>query len=213
MLKDFQQLTIKVVNLVNSPRKTQRIIRDATVPRMILKDFIEALKAMEAKGFFLGSLSEVSLRAKGGKLVITPMNMPVYRINEETLLTAAILPDIVNQQTEFPRHIDWHRTIYSKCVANAVVVCQPVFACLLAGKGQMPSMDFLAEAAETVDSVQCLKSTDIQFEKKAKLGDEGLFLIQSIGVLAWGKNLDEVLSRIELIERICEIQIKSEGCA
>ncbi len=138
MLKDFQQLTIKIVNLVNSPRKTQRIIRDATVPRMILKDFVDVLIAMDAKGFLLGSCSEVSLRAKGGKLVISPQNLPTNRITEELLQTAAIQPDIVNQQTNFPRHIDWHRMIYLKSEANAIVLCQPIFLCILANNGRYP---------------------------------------------------------------------------
>ncbi len=209
MFKDFQQLTIKIVDLVNSPRKTQRIIRDATVPRMILKDFIESVKAMDAKGFLLGSFSEVSLRAKGGKLVITPENLPMNRMTEELLLTAAIHPDIVNQQISFPKHIDWHRMIYLKSEANAVVLCQPAFTYIFASKMQLPAKDVITEAAEMIDSIKCMKSTDLCFDKDDNLGEEGTLLIHSVGILAWGKNLDDVFSRIEVLERICKIQISA----
>jgi ribulose-5-phosphate 4-epimerase/fuculose-1-phosphate aldolase len=209
MFKDFQQLTIKIVDLVNSPRKTQRIIRDATIPRMILKEFVESLKAMDAKGFLLGSFSEVSLRAKGGKLVITPENLPMNRMTEESLQTAAIHPDIVNQKMSFPRHIDWHRMIYLTSEANAVVLCQPTFTCIFANKMQIPASDIINEAAAIIDSIKSVKSTDVCFGKDENLGEEGTLLIQSVGILAWGKNLDDVFSRIEVLERICKIQISA----
>ena len=209
MFKDFQQLTIKIVDLVNSPRKTQRIIRDATVPRMILKDFVESVNVMDAKGFLLGSFSEVSLRAKGGKLVITPENLPMNRMTEESLQTAAIHPDIVNQQISFPRHIDWHRMIYLKGEANAVVLCQPAFTCIFANKMQIPARHVFTEAAKMIDSIKCVKSTELRLDKDDNLDEEGTLLIQSVGILAWGKNLDDVFSRIEVLERICKIQISA----
>ena len=209
MLKDFQQLTIKIVNFINSPQKTQRIIRDTTVPRMVLNDFVEAIRSFDNKGFFLGSCSEISLRIKGGKLLITAPDRPMSRVTEETLLAATINPDITGSNSNFPRHIDWHRSIYMKNEANAIMLCQPVFSCIVSGKMQIPDKTILVEGAEIIDSIKYAEISDMQFDNEINLGNEGIFLIRSIGELAWGKNLDEVFSRVELVERICEIQIKS----
>lgn len=209
MFKDFQQLTIKIVDLVNSPRKTQRIIRDATVPRMILKDFVESLKAMDAKGFLLGSCSEVSMRAKGGKLLITPQSLPMCRVAEEALLSSAIKPDIMNDRAGFPGHIDWHRAIYLKSKANAIVLCQPVFTCIVSRNQQRPEKNILTEGAKIIDSINSVEESDVRSLMGTDWGDEGILLIRSVGVLAWGRSLDEVFGRIELLERICEIQVKS----
>jgi ribulose-5-phosphate 4-epimerase/fuculose-1-phosphate aldolase len=207
MFKDFQQLTIKIVNLVNSPRKTQRIIRNTTVPRMILKNFVEIIRLMETRQIFLGSLSEISIRTSGGKMLVTPKDLPTSRISEESLLSTAINPDTAVSIPDLPEHIDWHRLIYSKSEANAIVLCQPVFSCILAERMQTPNKTVLAEAGKIIDLVRCVKMEEVQLDQKVE--NECILLIRSIGVLAWGKELDSVLSRIETVERICEIEIRS----
>lgn len=207
MFKDFQQLTIKIVELVNSPRKTQRIIRDATVPRVILKDFVDTIKLLAEAGLLVGSLSEVSLRTKGGKFLITPNDLSIRKITEESLLTAAINPDTINQITNLPRHLDWHREIYSKSKANAVVLCQPIFSCIAANRIQKPGKNIFTDADEIIDMMRLSKGEKVNFQEG--LNSDGILLIQSVGILAWGKNPGIVLSRLETLERICQIEIES----
>lgn len=74
---------------------------------------------------------------------------------------------------------------------------------------QIPASDIINEAAAIIDSIKSVKSTDVCFGKDENLGEEGTLLIQSVGILAWGKNLDDVFSRIEVLERICKIQISA----
>ncbi len=207
MFKGFQQLTIKIVNLVNSPRKTQRIIRSASVPRMILKDFVYSIKQMEEKGFFISSLSEVSLRISTGKLLITPKDTPVGGISEECLLTTSVNPERDDELPNLPRHVDWHRSIYLNCEANCVALCQPLFTCIAAGRMRKPEEDILMDAGDVLRMIKCVKLSDLDLKECTE--EEGILLIQSIGILVWGKDVDTVVSRIEVLERIYEIEIIS----
>ncbi len=204
----MQQLTIKIVDLVNSPRKTQRIMRNATIPHMILKDFVDAANLMSERGFLIGCLSEISLRASGGKLLITPRESGPGRLSEENLLTVAIGHEAADEHLSLPRHIDWHRAIYANSAANCAALCQPVFASLAAARMRKPAEDVLLDAAEILKMTQCVKSTDIDLDENME--DEGILLIQAVGVLAWDKDLDAVLARIDTLERVCEIMVRSE---
>jgi ribulose-5-phosphate 4-epimerase/fuculose-1-phosphate aldolase len=207
MLKNFQQLTIRIVDLVNSPRKTQRIIRNATVQRAILKDFCEALRSMNERGFLVGSLSEVSQRANGGRILITPSNIPISRITEESVLTIAINRGENENSLNLPKHIDWHRSIYKTSNANSVILCQPVYACIVGKKMQVPNKNVLADAADLLKEVEVIKGGNINNKIESK--EEGALLISSVGVLAWGKDINSVMLQIEAIEKICEIEIIS----
>lgn len=204
MFKQFQQLTLRVVDLVNSPRKTQRIMRDAAVSRVILRDFYEALKLMDNKGFFAGRLSEASLRGSGGKFLVTPAGKPFGLLSEKEMLAVAItgkeetLPGL-------PQHIDWHREIYRQTNANVVMLCQPVYACLLAQKGRLPASDIFLDNEDFTGSMKVLKHADLNLA--GNLQDESMFLIKGIGVLIWGTSLHELIGQLEILERMCRIDL------
>lgn len=208
MFKQFQQLTWKVVDLVNSPQKTQRITRNAIVSRVILKEFIETAMMMDRKGFFAGSFGEISLRTNGGKFLITPRDMSICRINEETIRIAAIEKESDAANENLPLHNQWHREIYRNSNANAVVLCQPPFATVLANKMQKPAQDLLVDAKKLLDSTDFVIPEDVAL--KNKLDEEYTLFIQSIGILVWGKSLDDLLNRIEILERLSAISLKGK---
>lgn len=207
MFREIQQFTLKIVDLVNSPSKTQRIIRDATVPRMILKEFSAVSRILDTKGFFAGSLSEISLRTSGGKMLVTPGGKPICRVTEESGLTSAIDGGGKGGEMNLPGHIEWHRGIYQHSMANAVVLCQPVFACIMSRQGREPEKDIFINANELLEITKCVKVQDIHFDEG--VGDQGVLLIDSVGVLTWGSDLDTLIARIEILERFCEISIAS----
>jgi ribulose-5-phosphate 4-epimerase/fuculose-1-phosphate aldolase len=208
MFKQFQQLTWKVVDLVNSPQKTQRITRNAIVSRVILKEFIETAMMMDRKGFFAGSFGEISLRTNGGKFLITPRDMSICRINEETIRIAAIEKESDAANENLPLHTQWHREIYRNSNANAVVLCQPPFATVLANKMQKPAQDLLVDAKKLLDSTDFVIPEDVAL--KNKLDEEYTLFIQSIGILVWGKSLDDLLNRSGILERLSAISLKGK---
>lgn len=207
MFKQFQQLTLRVVDLVNSPRKTQRIMRDVAVSRVVLRDFYEALKLMDNKGFLAGGLSEASLRGSGGKFLITPADIPIGILKEKEMLAIAIVGK-EERLPGLPKHAAWHREVYEKTKANAVMLCQPVHACLLAGRGKLPKKGFLTDADAVLEESQFMPAGEFKLEEN--MPDDFLLLIEGVGVLAWGQSLNTLLARVEVFEKLCEIQIRSD---
>ena len=143
-----------MVNLVNSPGKTQRIMRDATVSRMILKDFFDAAQIMDAKRYFAGSLGEISLRASGGKMLVSSRGFPLGRLNEAAMLTVGLQGNWKTTGLNLPEHAGWHRAVYANSGAKVAVLCQPVNACIMANKGRLPDKDVFIEAEQWLGDVQ-----------------------------------------------------------
>ncbi len=205
MLKHFQDLTWKVVNLVNSAAKNQRVTRNALTSRVILKEFIEVASRMDQKGFFAGTLGEISLRITGGKFLITPADKPLCLLTEEALCLAPIEKISSEVDKKFPKHLHWHQCIYKKTSAKAVVVCQPVYAMLLANCLQKPKSDLLQQANRLVDLVEIMPEKEVDGNSAWK--EEGIFFVPSVGMLLWGDSFSSLVDRIEIIERISLLSV------
>ena len=206
MLKGFQRLSLKIVGLVNSPGKTQRIIRDAAVSRMILKDFFEVIQIMDAKRYFAGAMGEVSLRASGGTMLISSRGIPMARLAEEGLLPINTQGGRNLTGKDLPSHAEWHHMIYAKSAAGYAVLCQPAYACIAAESGQLPAKQILVGVEERLGDMH-LGNPD-ELLPAGKLGNKGTWLVNGVGVFAWGENLNEILARLDLLERWCEIGFK-----
>ena len=206
MFKRFQQLSLKMVGLVNSPGKTQRIMRDATVSRMILKDFFDAAQFMDAKKYFAGSLGEISLRAGGGKMLVSSRGFPLGRLNEAAILTVGLQGNWKTTGLNLPEHVDWHRAVYAHSDAKAAVLCQPICSCVMANKGQLPAKNNLVDAGDQLGELHLDLPDELEFGET--LGGNGTLLVQGVGVFVWGEDLNELLTRLELLERWCAITIK-----
>lgn len=206
MLKQFQKITWSVVNFVNPPTKTQRITRDTTALRVILKEFVEAALIMDNKGFFAGTLGEVSLRTSGGKFIITPKEIPISRLNEESLLSESIKKEIDSKNEDLPFHVQWHRAIYNNSDANAVVLCQLPWITVLANRMQKPEPDILVDANRLLAYVDIAELEDIELEDT--LNEKHSLFIRSIGLLAWGQSMNDLIDRIEILERLSEISAR-----
>ena len=198
-----------MVNLVNSPGKTQRIMRDATVSRMILKDFFDAAQIMDAKRYFAGSLGEISLRASGGKMLVSSRGFPLGRLNEAAMLTVGLQGNWKTTGLNLPEHAGWHRAVYANSGAKVVVLCQPVNACIMANKGRLPDKDVFIEAEQWLGDVQLVHPHELRLD--AALPAKGTLLAAGVGVFAWGEETNELLARLELLECCCEIGLKSSG--
>ena len=198
-----------MVNLVNSPGKTQRIMRDATVSRMILKDFFDAAQIMDAKKYFAGSLGEISLRASGGKMLVSSRGFPLGRLNEAAMLTVGLQGNWKTTGLNLPEHAGWHRAVYANSGAKVAVLCQPVNACIMANKGRLPDKDVFIEAEQWLRDVQLVRPHELRLD--AALPAKGTLLVVGVGVFAWGEETNELLARLELLERCCEIGLKSSG--
>ena len=184
-------------------------MRDATISRMILKDFFDAAQIMDAKRYFAGSLGEISLRASGGKMLVSSRGFPLGRLNEAAILTVGLQGNWKTTGLNLPEYAGWHRAVYANSGAKVAVLCQPVNACIMANKGRLPDKDVFIEAEQWLGDVQLVRPHELRLD--AALPAKGTLLAAGVGVFAWGEETNELLARLELLERCCEIGLKSSG--
>ena len=206
MFKQFSKIAWKVIDVVNTPSRTQRITRTAVVSRVILKDYMDSVKIMEQKGIFAGSLGEVSLRVSGGKFLINPRKIPLSFINDEMLLFEGYDKETYMKTEEQPVHIDWHRMVYHSSMASAVVLCQPAHATLIANSQKELRNDILIDGKNISEMAKFALPEEMSEMKH--LPDESIFFVKTIGILCWGKTIHDLFDRILILDRLCEILSK-----
>lgn len=206
MLKRFQQATWKVVNLVNSPRKAQKITRSAVASRVIFDQYLDAVKILDARYFCAGSLSEMSMRVGGGKFMINPTGIPFSLLDKESLIFPGIEKISQDMEPELARHTDWHRMIYKHSNATVVLLCQPQSLMTAAAGKQLPPPGILKDADDLVK--QLIIVPQEKFTEESIKEENGMRLIPSVGILLWGQTLAQLIDRVEILERLCAISIK-----
>jgi len=208
MLKRFQQATWKVVNLVNSPRKAQKITRSAVASRVIFDQYLDAVKIMDARHFCAGSLSELSMRVGGGKFMINPAGIPFSLVDKESLIFPGIEKISQDMAADLPRHADWHQMIYMHTNAAAVLLCQPQNLMVVAVKNTKPSPGILKDADDLIG--QLIIVPQEKFVEENIKEETGMRLVPSVGILLWGQTLAQLIDRVEILERVCAISILND---
>ena len=208
MLKQFQQATWKVVNLVNSPRKAQKITRNAVASRVIFDYYLAAVKIIDAKQFCAGSLTEMSVRVSGGKFMVNPSGIPFNLLNTESLLFAGIEKVIPGSETELPKHAAWHQMIYKNTSAEAVLLCQPKNLMAVVNKKQEIPQGILKDADALIEQIILFSEERIK-EENIKSND-GILVIPFVGILLWGQTLAQLIDQVEMLERVCAISLLSD---
>ncbi len=203
MLKQFQRATWKIVDLVNSPRKTQKITRNAVASRVIFDQYLVAAGIVDARGFCAGSLAEMSMRVAGGKFLINPSGVPLSLLDEETLLFAGVEKIPQDEELALVRHATWHQHIYQHSSAAAVLLCQPRHVMAILNKRQIPPQGILRDADALIKRLKLIPQDKVN-EENIKKEDE-MWLIPSSGVILWGKTLAQLVDRVEMLESVCAI--------
>ncbi len=206
MLKQFQQATWKVVDLVNSPRKAQKITRSAVASRVIFDQYLDAVKVMDRKCFCAGSQSEMSMRVGGGKFMINPSGISFSLLDKEELLFPGIEKISSDLESELPKHVVWHQMIYQHTSASVALLCQPQNLMAVAVEKKLPPLGILKDA----DTLISRLALEEKFEGESLKEENGMRLIPFIGVLLWGQTLAQLIDRVEILERVCAISILSD---
>lgn len=203
MLKQFQRATWKIVDLVNSPRKTQKITRNAVASRVIFDQYLVAAGIVDARGFCAGSLAEMSMRVSGGKFLINPPGIPLSLLDEETLLFSGMEKIPQEEEQALVRHAAWHQHIYRSTTAAAVLLCQPRSLMAVLNRQQVPRRGILKDADALIERVKLIPEDGVS-EERINKADE-IWLIPFSGVLLWGKSPGQLIERVEVLESVCAI--------
>ncbi|HOJ01457.1 MAG TPA: class II aldolase/adducin family protein [Anaerolineaceae bacterium] len=205
MLKRLQRAMWKVVDLVNSPRKTQKITRSAVASRVIFERYLAAARVVDAKRFCAGSLAEMSMRVGGGKLMINAPDIPFGLLDVEALLFTGIEQQPHDQELMLPKHTAWHQQIYRYSAATTVLLCQPHFLMVLTNRNQLPPKGILSDADALIERVKLIPASYIDGEWVEDSNE--IWLVPSVGVLSAGQTLEQNIDRVEILESVCAMAV------
>lgn len=206
MLQKYQKLTLSLVELVNRSRGRKAQTLDALASEQTRHTFVETFKTAHRLGLTAGTMSELSMRISGSKLLITPSRAWPESLGIADLVVAAIEHDWVDAQTEPPEFLGWHQAIYASSDSQAILFSQPAACVALCGlRIEMDLNQRTLFAAHSGGVVWAEPETDTIVDA---LKDHAVVLLHEHGMIARGGNLDEAVARSNTAERLCEIALQ-----
>lgn len=197
----FERLILRVVDLVNRRRPLGSRVRDSMASKSSRDALLQGARLAADRGLTVGNLAEISLRLSDSRFAINARGAWFSSLTDDDLLVVSVSGDWASDPSRLPEHLDWHRRIYRTTAAKAVLLCQPTIATAAAMEGLLPQGHWLIDARKAVGEVQCVDPGDRELERALKAG-VAVMLLRGYGVLAWGEAIDQVLARVESLERL-----------
>lgn len=208
LLKAYQRLTLGIVHLVNAPRSSEARLREAVAPRAVQSALCEGAHLAVERGLAAGTLAEISLRLRGGKLLINSAGAWLARLAGSDLAVVSIQQEWTAADTAPARHVAWHRAIYAATDAAAVVLCQPAAAMVIANTRTQLDPACLRDAPTATDGlIWAAPETEAIRLMAAR---NRVLLIPGYGMLAWGESVTDALARAETANHWCAISLAME---
>ncbi len=206
MLLRIMKFSSNIVKLLSSQNKVDIKTREALLPLATRKMLVEAAHLASERHLAIGPLAEISLRLPGRKMAINVNDAWFAHIENEDFTIASLQHDRRLIEKEPPsKHTPWHRLIYNNTPADAIILCQPTAALVMARLKHRLHLEFLLDAVQIVGNVGCVEPFESDIKKE--LMTNRAVLIQGIGMVVWGENLFQVVALAETIEHWCHIQL------
>jgi ribulose-5-phosphate 4-epimerase/fuculose-1-phosphate aldolase len=201
------KLSRAVVDLVNPLDKTSSTVRDILIPTKIGKEIYQVVNQIHAKGLTVGNLGEISFRTNGSveKFVINCIDSDLENLNEKDLCLVDIPTGKVMGVRLPAKHFEFHREVYRKTNANAVLLCHPPAAMVCGFNNNLPNPKLWPEIEEVSAKLGVVEN-NLQ-EIILKIETHQFLIIKGVGLLVQGMNMKETFWNTEIIERFCQISI------
>lgn len=202
MFETYSKFTNSLVDIVNSSRGLNRRTRNALVPSEVRKAFKDGAKLAVELGLVMDSVSEMSTRLSGGKLLATTAGAMFTRMGDEDTSFFSLSTDVGLEQKAPPRHMGWHQALYANEGIHWVLYCQSPVILRAANNHSLPDPAVLADVAELLQAVDF---ADPEAEAIATASKEAsMLLIPQHGLLTWGADVYETIVKAEILARVFE---------
>lgn len=207
MLTAYKNLVWSIVNLANSPRgRTYQQQRD----QLLLKgpqrqQFIAAARQMTTNRLALGSLAELSIRLSPNTLAITAHHSHLANLTDADIITCPIDTDVPGKAAA--PHLSWHRQIYRKTTAQAILLGHPQHALALANAGRLPEPQLMPAMWAAIGHVDLWLAPEANPAELPPVHRLHGLLAPHVGVLVWGNSLEDVINRVEALEYVSQLNI------
>lgn len=177
------------------------------------KKIVDAMRYMDEKGLNHGRSGNVSIRVDRERVLITPSGVVKSELKPEDIvlinMNGEVLEGIRKPTVEVNLHLEIYRA-YD--YFNAVVHAHPVYSSVLAVlREPLPPVieEMVLYTGGEIRVAEYAPFGTIELARNAveALRDRSAVILANHGVVACGRNLDEALEILELVERVAQIYI------
>lgn len=176
---------------------------------------IRAGRRLGARALVTGAEGNLSSRLPTGNLLITAAGKRKDELQPEDLLIIDPHGAVVRGEQSPSTETAMHLSVYaSSSEAGAVVHAHPVAATAFAVVEKAPLWTATAEAADFVGPVALVPyarpgTAALGLNVRPHLRESRALLLAHHGALTIGATLEEALRRMELLERLCEVECQA----
>lgn len=180
------------------------------------KEIVETLRFMEDRGLNHGRSGNVSVRVKGvDHILVTPSGLPKARLSTRDIVVVSVSGEVIEGSRKPTVELPLHTAIYqSYNYFNAVIHAHPIYVTALAiARETLPPV--VEEAVlyiggeVRVAEYAPFGSRELAENVVKALKDRTAAILPNHGVVACGKNLEEALEVLVLVERLAQSYILS----
>lgn len=184
---------------------------------VLKEEIVNVMKYMEDRGLNYGRSGNVSVRVKGTEYVlITPSGLPKASLTPSDVLVVTVNGDVVEGVHRPTVEMPLHTTIYRRYdYVNSVIHAHGIYTTALAvAREPIPPI---------VEEMVIYVGGDVRVAEYAPFGSEELAervaealrermaaLLANHGVVACGKDLQEALEVLTLVERVAQVYLLSK---
>lgn len=181
------------------------------------KEIVDVLKFMEIKGLNHGRSGNVSVRIKGvDHVLITPSGLPKASLSTEDIVVVSMSGEIIEGSRKPTVELPLHTAIYASYnYFNAVIHAHPIYVTALA-IAREPLPPVVEEAVlyvggeVRVAEYAPFGSRELAENVVKALEGRSAAILPNHGVVTCGKNLEEALEILVLVERLAQSYILSK---
>ena len=205
MFENYSRITNSLVDLVNSQRGLNRRTRNALVPGELRKAFKDGAKLAVELGLVIDTLSEMSARLSGGKMMATTAEAIFTRLEEEYVGIFSMTTNVALEQKDPPCHFAWHQRLYANEDIQAVFYCQSPAIISVVNANTLPDARILSDAKELIREAVFVEP-DVEAIGNA-FDKASMLLIPQHGLLTWGEDVYQAIVKAEFMNRVCEVEV------
>lgn len=206
MFERYKNMTLQLVQFVNAPRqqnyaqyRNRHLLKESQKQELIATG-----RLLVERSLAHATTGELSLRLDSSQLVVNTLGSDLAQLTDQQFVVGTLDND--KSLGDAARHLDWHRLIYAKTSAQAVILCQSPYALTLANAHRLPEQPVAPEIFQSIGEVAMLHTDELHAEKNAAVfGMHHAFLIPHIGTLAWGTSLSDAAQRAEALEYVSRL--------
>ncbi|MEM8532692.1 MAG: class II aldolase/adducin family protein [Chloroflexota bacterium] len=208
MFERYKNMTLQLVQFVNAPRQQNYAqYRNRHLLKESQKQELSTTgRLLVERSLAHATTGEVSLRLGSSQLVVNTLGSDLAQLTEQQLVVGTLDND--KSLGDAARHLDWHRMLYAKTSAQAVILCQPAYALTLANAQRLPEQPIAPEIFQSIGEVTMIHSDELYAERNAAVfGRHHALLIPNIGALVWGKSPSDAARRVEALEYVSRLTV------